>query len=136
MDKQDKEIHDAIQAKFGTSKTGDEIFTDKTYWATVPVGEDGEPHEIPRSNPDVLPESAGRWFSEPTEAQETQLDAIATAGFTEQERAVVELSATGLTLEEVGRRLGLTKDGAYSALKRARKKVFEKLGTQNTSCEQ
>lgn len=135
MDKQDKEIHDEIKAKFGTNKLDDEFFSEKTYWSTVPVDAEGVAHEIPRANPDVLPESVGRWFTEPTEGQQDKLDAIATAPLTAQERQAVELYATGITLAEVSKKMGLTISGVESALNRARTKVKKNLSIKSGSTE-
>lgn len=132
MNKSDRDVQAAIHAKFGTSKQPDEIFSDKDYWSSVRRNESDEPMEHPRSNPDMLPESVGYFYSGPlSEIQEDLMAAFRRAKLTAQERAAVDLLAGGMTLAEVGKEMGLKTSGVWSALCRARKKVLKESSIKN-----
>jgi len=132
--KRNKTIYDLINERFGKGKNrlDDERLSDKGYWESLPQNEEGSPLEPAEANPDLLPESAGAWSAEPSEKQRLQAELIRQAfeKLTEQERAIVEHMASGLSLSRAARKMGMSKDNGYSALKRARAKIQDFLSTR------
>lgn len=137
MKKRRKTIHDLIKERFESNRLPDERFTGKGYWDSVKRDEDGNPRESPRANPDILPESAGVWSSFLTNEQEGRLETIQESLklLTPQEQSVIILLGQGLTLDQVGRKLGLKKTDVQSALNRARKKIFRNHSIREASGE-
>lgn len=127
--KLNREILKEIKKKFGKKQAvkKDEIVSTKGYWDSLPENDEGEKIESEFSNPDLLPENAGTWHVELSDKQQEKLDSIREGLdlLTEQERKIVDLCAEGLSLERASRKMGLSKDAGYSALKRAREKILK-----------
>lgn len=131
--KHDKDVQKAVDKKFGklSRPLPDERKAKGTYEQSLRTGANGDPIESPLANPDILsdenvllPESA-----EAREAQrgihDAKMFAIEHANLTAQQKAVLAMIEAGLTQEEIGEQLHISRVAVTNLVARARKKIVK-----------